>query len=149
MRNPLSPARSDEQGDGFMVVERKKKRRIKPTINIVGDSMAQNVTKLIKFEEEGSGCVSLQGAGMKQIMKSVSQNVCDMKRFANCPGWGQEPQCIGSKQNSRVYSGDYATSQKKNNRYETMRNSVNKMIQKQVCALKLTLLKKRMCHIWI
>ena len=66
MKRPHTPPSPTNQmeDDGFMVVHRKK-RRIKPTINIVGDSMVRNVTKMIKCGEEGSGCASLRGAGIK------------------------------------------------------------------------------------
>ena len=161
VRNPLSPARSDGHDDGFRVVERKR-RRIKPTINIVGDSMVRNVTKLIKCEEEGSGCVSLRGAGVKQIMESVSQNACDMKRNGllivqgggnslNALGPNETVECImntvretqNKRKDIRIAVVGIMPRPKESKRYETMRNRVNKMIQEQVCALKLTLLKKR------
>ena len=63
-----------------MVVDREKEKKGKPTINFIGDSMIKNVTKTVKCEDEGSGCLSLRGAGIKQIMNKGFDSTNGMKK---------------------------------------------------------------------
>ena len=52
---------------GCAVVNRRK--NVKRSIDIIGDSMVRIITKVVKCGKTGSGCISRGGAGIKEIIE--------------------------------------------------------------------------------
>ena len=73
--NEDDSAKSSDQD--FKTVNRRRGK--KRSINIIGDSMVRNVTKIIKCGQPGSGCVARGGAGIKEIMKMTGERSKSIK----------------------------------------------------------------------
>ena len=135
---------------------------MKPTINIVGDSMVRNVTRMVKCVEEGSGCTSLRGAGVKQIMKSASEVATTLKRngLLILQGGGNSLHALGvdetvaslmtTVREIQGKRGDLKIAvvgvmprPKESKKYESMRMAVNRTIQRQLCAMKADIIRQK------
>ena len=152
------PQVSDDEG--FTMVQRKR-RRVKQTINLVGDSMLRNVTKVIKCGEEGSGCTSLRGAGIKQIMQNASLNASTIETngILILQGDGNSLHALGTKETVKSVMSTVKEIKerrpdvklavlsimprpKEGKKYESMRLAANRELQAQLCDMKVSLLQK-------
>ena len=84
--------------DEFQGVQRKNKWR-KRKINIIGDSIARSITRVVKCSEQGSSCTSLRGAGIKQIVECCEQKAADIEEdsLMVIQGGGNSLKCLGEE----------------------------------------------------
>ena len=81
---PDKSKHDDDEADDFQVMQRNKRSknsRRKKEINIVGDSIARGITRVVKCKEQGSGCTiySIRGAGIKQIMLTCEEKAEELE----------------------------------------------------------------------
>ena len=147
---------SDTTGEEreFIVCNRKK-NRTKRTINIIGDSMIRQITRIIKCSEPNSGCVSKGGAGIKEIMTNateINRKVCG-DGYMILQGGGNSLKWLGVEETAKSILEGVDTIQNENKRlniavcsilprpkenesYERMRRETNKRIQQGLCIRK-------------
>ena len=154
------PTASPAQEDGFTLVQHKKKKA-RLTINIVGDSMVRNTTKIIKCSEEGSGCCTLRGAGIKQVMaKAVESAEQSKDGMLVIEGGGNSLRALGVEEtvasvinNIKKIKGknkklkiavvSILPRPRENKAYEKMRTEANKRLQSRLCMLKADIMKNK------
>ena len=124
--------------------------------------MTRNTTKIVKCSEEGSGCSSLSGAGIKQIVDNACEVVETAKRdgFFIIEGGGNSLRAIGTEETvSTMVNGIKKILDKKkdiklaitsipprpreNKRYEQMRVAANQKLQSLVCSMKADMLRNK------
>ena len=105
---PMGQDRSDGQAashpcspiSSITSLSSQAKGNTRKTINIIGDSMVRNITNTVKCEAEGSGCDSMRGAGVKQIMEKVVKTSSTLKEdgFLIVEGGGNSLNALGPDQ---------------------------------------------------
>ena len=158
-REEENRGRNDDYG--FTTVTRTNSRRKKRSINIIGDSMVRHITKIVKCSNEGSGCIARGGAGIREIvMKSeeTGKRIQD-DGYLIIQGGGNSLKWLGIEATVKaiVDGVDKIENEKKLNvavcsilprpreseRYECMRNEVNRRLQEELCTRKAEAMKKK------
>ena len=147
-------------GDGYTLVRRKKRPR--PAINIIGDSMVRNLTKTVKCNNEGSGCISLRGAGVKHVLSKACETAVTMREdgLLVLAGGGNSLRALGSEETAHAITASVKKVKeerkditiavvgvlprpRENQRYEEMRVTANRLIQADLCLLKAQAFKRK------
>ena len=146
--------RDDEDTEeAFRAVNRRRNK--KRSINITGDSMVRNVTKIVKCGIPGSGCIARGGAGIKEIVKKaieVGKEIQD-DGYLIIQGGGNSLKWLGVEETVKtILEGvDCIRREKKevnvavcsilprpreSERYNVMRMEVNRKLQEELCMRK-------------
>ena len=147
--------------DGFQEVQRKRKRK-KRKINIIGDSIARSITKVVKCSEQGSNCMSLKGAGIKQIVEQCEQrseeveddSLMVIQGGGNSLKWLGEEMTVESilqgikkikrdKKDMKLAVISILPRPRENAQYEQMRKATNRHLRSEVCKLKADFVKNK------
>jgi hypothetical protein len=99
--NRAGSERENEEAGQWNVVNRGRKKRA--PIVLVGDSMLTHIRNVVKCEEEESGCLSLRGAGIKQVMQQAYRKAEEMgEGMIIVQGGGNGLGHLGVRENVRV-----------------------------------------------
>jgi hypothetical protein len=94
--------RNERGVDGQWTVVRREKKKRAPIV-IVGDSMITHVRNVIKCEEEGSSCLSMRGAGIKQVVEKACMKAEEMgEGILVIQGGGNGLTHLGVRENVKV-----------------------------------------------
>ena len=150
-----------EDRSAFTTVRRRKKKS-RPTINVIGDSMVRNITKSVKCGEESSRCISLRGAGVKQVYNKACETLFTMRRdgLLVLSAGGNSLRALGPEEIARSITNavkrmteerkdvkiavvSVLPRPKESKDYETMRIATNHSIQSQLCMMKAKFVQQR------
>ena len=146
----------DDGADDFQVIQRNKRSKSsrKKKINIIGDSIARGITRVVKCNEQGSGCTSIRGAGIKQIMLTCEKKAEELEddSLLIIEGGGNSLKYLGEEETvtcmmesiKRIKEkklmkvavlGIIPRPQEKAH-YERQKRGTNRRLQQELCSLK-------------
>ena len=156
--NNTQAENNNEEGQ-FKVIRRARKKRC---IKIIGDSMVQNINRIVQCNKEGSGCVSKRGAGIKEIVQKATEEAscAEADSLIILQGGGNSLKHIGVKETiTSILNGvKKARGERKdlnlavvsilprpceNGQYEGWRRAVNLELQKEICKMSMDSTKKK------
>ena len=145
----------------FQVVQRRNKEK-KKKINIVGDSIASSITKVVKCNEQGSSCTSLRGAGIKQIVERCelmsdeveNDSLMVIQGGGNSLRWLGEETTVksimdsvkkikGKKKDLKIAVVSVLPRPRENYQYDELRKTTNRHLQSELCKMKAELMKDK------
>lgn len=130
--------------------KRKAMKRNKIPITLVGDSMIRHVRHIVRCEGEGSACLSMAGAGIKQVMdkaikkaEEMDEGVLVIEGGGNSLGWLDDRETAkviidgvqtisGRNRKLRVAVVGILPRPRESNVYEGLRLEANRKVQEEI-----------------